>query len=148
VQLIQWGERLVNKAQVSLEYLSVIGISLLMIIPLLLLFAHQSVSYQDDVNIAHLETVAGELMKASEEVFYLGPPTQKQLRLYFPDRLESIVIEEQAIVFTLHYSGSTITYPVTSNLPLNLHGTIDSRGGLHIITVTALPTGVHLQESS
>jgi hypothetical protein len=119
-----------------------------MIIPLLVFFAHQSVSYQDDVNIAHLERVAGELLQASEEVFYLGAPTQKRLRLYFPDQLESIVIEEQAIVFTMNYGSSSLTYPVSSFLPLNLSGSIDARGGLHIITVTAHTSGVQVQESS
>lgn len=134
--------------QVSVEYLSVIGLSLLMIIPLLVVFAMQSQGFQEDVNTTHLEKVGTELIASAEETFYLGPPTQKQLHLYFPDNLESITFESQAIVFTMERGGSSFEFPATSNLPLNLSGSLSLHSGPHTISVQAEETGIVIQDVS
>ena len=137
-----------NKAQVSMEYLSVMGISLLLIMPMIIIFYQQSASLQDDITAAQIERIGQELMNAAENVYYLGPPSQQELTIYLPTHYQSGSVGGQEMNFTYTLSELTLTYPVATSLPLNLSGTLPAHPGKYYLLVKATENGVSISEQS
>lgn len=131
-----------------MEYLLVVGLSMLLIIPTIAIFATQSISLREDIASAQVERIGQELLGSAEEVYYLGPPTQKEVIITLPEGVTNISIDGQEIVFQYHYDGGIFTYPLYSELPLNLSGNITRFQGLHTITVKAEETGIVISEGS
>ncbi|MBD3209535.1 hypothetical protein GF367_03910 [Candidatus Woesearchaeota archaeon] len=143
------GERRSSaRAQISMEYLAVVGVSLVLLIPMILIFYQQSGSLRDDINAAQLEKVGLELMDAAEEVYYLGPPTQKYLLLHLPGQVNTVTINQQEILINYTTTSSTRYYSLFTDLPLNMSGAIDAFQGQHKVSIQATDTGVNISDVS
>ena len=143
------GERRFSRrAQISMEYLTVVGISLFLLMPMIIIFYQQSGGLTDDINAAQLEKIGLELMDAAEEVYYLGPPTQKFMVIYLPQHINNIVISQQELLFNYSVTGGTRIYSLGTNIPLNLSGTLKTFQGQHRISVQAQANGVNISDAS
>ncbi len=128
-----------------MEYLAVIGLSLLFIMPMIVIFFDQTNSLQEEIDYAHIEKIQTVLIDAAEEIYYIGPPSQKQLDIYFPEHIKSVLVQDQEIQISIEsLSTPLIQY---TQLPLNLTGSISTHAGIHHVTVTATDTGVTISET-
>ncbi len=135
-----------SRGQVSMEYLMVVGLSFLLITPLAVLFVYQSNSMSSEIQAVQMERVGQEIISSAEEVFYLGSPTQKVLKVYFPERLSSVTVESQAVVFNMTVGDSTLSYPAYSELSLNMSGSIGNYPGPHILLIKSEENTVNIAE--
>ena len=137
-----------RRAQISLEYLSIVGLSFLLLIPMIIIFYEQSGSLKDEIDAAQIEKAALELIGAAEEVYYLGEPSQKHLSLYFPASVESVTVEDDHLLITYATISGTADYTTYTPLPLNLSGVIDAYPGQHRLLVQAHDEGITIIEAS
>lgn len=131
------------KGQVSMEYMTIMGLSLLLLMPLVVIFAQQSNSLQEEVDAVQIEKIGLSIIDSAEELFFLGSPSQKLLEIYFPNSIEQITIESQAIVF---YYNDNESFAAESSLPLNLTGTINIHPGIHNVLIKAETANINISE--
>ncbi|MFP4567573.1 MAG: hypothetical protein ACLFN8_01385 [Candidatus Woesearchaeota archaeon] len=135
-----------KRGQVSFEYLAIFGIASLMIIPLMIIFAHQSSSIEADVAYAQAESALSRIVASAEEVYFQGPPARKTLSVHFPKGVREVLIEESSIVFVLEtVDGEFNIYKDTS---ARLSGSLESFEGPHIVVFEASEGLVTLAEKS
>ena len=122
-------------AQVSVEYMFIMGFAALMTIPLLLIYHTYTSDSSDTVATSQALQIARKIVDASESVYYLGKPSQTTLKLNFPDSIYSINLSSREVLFKVNTkSGITDVVQVSS---VNITGALPKSPGIHIITVKA-----------
>jgi len=132
-------------AQVSIEYLIIVGFALAMTLPLLLIFNSQSRDINEQVTDAQANKVADEIITAIDSVYYLGAPSTKTIKVYFPDFIKNIDVDNQTISFSIEASYGD--YEITRTAATPLDGEIRDFSGLHVITVKANPENVSISDN-
>jgi len=124
-----------NNAQVSVEYMFIMGFATLMTLPLLLIYYTYTSDSSDTVATSQALQIARKIADSSEAVYYLGRPSQTTLKLNFPDRIESTNLLNKEVVFKIKTkNGVTDIVEVSS---VNMSGSLPTSQGIHIITVKA-----------
>lgn len=136
------------RAQMSMEYLVIIGFSFLLIAPMIVVFYQQSGELQEEISAAQLQNVADELLFASEEVFFLGSPSQQYLTLAFPPQIRSLNCANASVQISYVLSNSEISYYAHSDIPLNISCNVSLSQGAHYIKVQALTNSIKIFEGS
>ena len=123
------------KAQVSVEYMLVMGFAALMTIPLLLIYYTYTSDSSDTVATSQALQIARKIADSSEAVYYLGKPSQTTLKLNFPERIASTNLSSKEVVFKIKTkNGITDVVQVSS---VNITGSLPTSQGIHIITIKA-----------
>ncbi len=73
-----------------MEYLVIFSITFVLIIPLIIIFVAQTQNMQEDITNAQLDKISSEIHDAALEVLFMGPPSQKTIRVSFPAGIQSI----------------------------------------------------------
>ena len=77
------------RGQVSIEYVMIVGFSLLIIAPMLVVSMRTSDSYQVSIEQTQLQRVADDLTALADEVSFEGAPAARSASVYFPARIEN-----------------------------------------------------------
>lgn len=126
---------ILNKSQVSVEYMFIMGFAALMTIPLLLIYYTYSSDSIDSVATSQALQIARRIVDASESVYYLGKPSQTTLKLNFPDRIHSTNLSSKEVVLKMKTkNGLTDVVQISS---VNMSGSLPITQGIHIITIKA-----------
>ena len=122
-------------AQVSVEYMLVMGFAALMTVPLLLIYYTYSSDSSDSVATGQAIQIARRIVDSSESVYYLGKPSQTTLKLNFPDRISSANLSNREVIFQIKTkNGITDIVEVSS---VNISGILPTTQGIHILTIKA-----------
>jgi uncharacterized protein (UPF0333 family) len=111
------------KSQVAIEYLSIIVVGLVILIPVIGYLNEMYISYKDDNRISMARTTVTKLGDYANWVFSQGPPAKKTIEIYLPDGIEEISFSNNTINFRLKtLSGLTDVFyqtiaPINGNLP-------------------------------
>jgi uncharacterized protein (UPF0333 family) len=128
-----------NKSQVSMEYIMIAAFSLMVAIPLVVLFFTSSRDYNEEVAISQANKVVDEIMSASKQVYYLGEPSKKTITVYFPQSIHGINITDingkGIIDFYMRPAGTIVT--VRRTAVFNISGNLSTYPGTHVITIKA-----------
>lgn len=134
-----------RKAQVSVEYLITIGFVTVALIPLLLVYYNYTLDSTDDVVATQLNKLAKEIVDASEQVYFLGQPSQTTLNLYIPGDVESVSLANFEISFNLSTNlGVTEIYQTSQ---VNISGDLPTKKGVYSVTIRALEGYVNVSYS-
>lgn len=135
-----------RKSQISMEYILVTAFSLLIAIPLVLLFFQQSQSFNDEVSVQQANKVLDEILVASKTVYYLGEPSQKTINVYFPQYISGA--EFGYGYLSLEINTSLSSYRIYRYAAINFTGNITTTPGLHVLRILAENNSVYIQRSS
>lgn len=133
------------RAQISLEFLIVVGFAFLMTIPLIILFYQQSESLNTDITASQMDKVASEIRDAADEVYYLGSPSKKTVALYFPEGIQSISFTNNKMIFLVDAPGDD--YQLVKWTAANLTGSIQTHKGIHHVTAESFDSYVQITDS-
>lgn len=122
-----------KKGQVAMEYLLVFSIAFLMSLILIIIFLAQTNNMQSDIAIVQLEKVSLELVNAVEEIYYMGEPSQKTIKISFPEGIDAVEVQTNSIVFNI--SNEKVSYQYSRETHINMTGTVKKFQGLHIIRI-------------
>lgn len=126
-----------KRAQVSMEYLIIVGFVIVMLIPAAYLYIKYSSSSSDALSSSKTTQIVNEIVKAANEVYYLGEDNQKNIEVSFPSNIEAIEFANKEIVFRVKDSKGNVQEIVeVASVPLS--GTLPNVQGKKLITVRSL----------
>ncbi len=134
---------LMGRGQVSMEFLLIMGVAFVMIIPVLILFLTQSQDMQEDVSAAQIDKLANELVNAADNVYYLGAPSKKTIKAYMPSFVKNINFTSNRIIVNIDTGDRQ--YSIFKVTAANVSGTLSTDIGLHVIEITAESNGVKIE---
>jgi uncharacterized protein (UPF0333 family) len=126
-----------KKSQVSMEFLMVMTIIFLMVLPLIIIYLTQSESIQQQITSKQAYKAAQKIRDAADEIYYSGYPSKQTINIYIPDRLTGIGFFQNYINFT--FQSGQFDQNIILNSVANLTGNMTAYAGVHIVTIQALP---------
>ncbi len=124
-----------KKAQVSMEYMMVVGFSLLMIMPIIAIYGMERQSINNQVNAKQAGNIAKKIVDSAETVYYLGKPAKTTLKVYMPSNVERIEINNREIVFKVRV-GKLLT-DIVGTSQVNMTGNLSTGQGIQYIDIAA-----------
>ena len=123
------------RAQVSLEYLMVFAVAFLMTLPLVIIYITQTQNVRADVTNAEMYKIASKIVDYAEEVYFIGPPSQRTIEIYFPAGINSVTLSNNMLIFNV--TTTDHNYLVEKETVANITGAIRSFEGQHEIVFKA-----------
>lgn len=133
------------KAQVAMEYLGIFSLTFFMTLVLIIIFTTQANNIQTDITNAQIDRVANEIGDAVNEVYFMGEPAQKTIRLQFPDGIQTIEVQTRQIIFNI--STADLTYQYVKEVETNITGSLQTFEGTHAVVVKAQGNQVVISDS-
>lgn len=121
------------KAQVSMEYMIIIGFVTAIIVPLLLIFNAHSTEINEDIIANEADTIASKIADSAESVYYLGETSKVTFRVYMPKKINEINISGNEIVFFIKKSNGVDE--VVKYVPIPINGSLSKESGIQKIVV-------------
>lgn len=122
-----------KNAQVSMEYVIIVGFILFITIPLILIFYEHTSSTNDQVITSQVDMIAKKVVDSAESVYYLGEPSKTRIKVYMPTNVEDVIIDNYEIVFKVK-TRSGIT-DISQPSSVNISGSISVTKGIHYINI-------------
>ncbi|MEK6933125.1 MAG: hypothetical protein AABW56_05030 [Nanoarchaeota archaeon] len=122
------------KAQIATEYLFVLGIILVILIPILYYATSESTNA---INLNDAQDTAQTLAKTADYVYSLGPGTSNKIIVNMPPGIKNVTISGKEITLKTSKYGDVIGVSKA-----NLTGNISSFQGIHEVIVKCLDTGI------
>lgn len=97
-----------GKAQFAMEYLLVVGFSLVIVIPVIGLLYQEYDQNRTDVRVEHLTELAREIVFQAEKVYYQGAPSRVVIETYIPPGTSRFEIKPCSVEFDLSSASSSI----------------------------------------
>jgi len=126
-----------RKAQVSVEYIILVGVLLIVLIPL---FYYSLTNASEKVKLSQAENTILTLAKTVSEVTALSPGTKKYATISIPGGVQSTMINGSEITLTFIKGGKNSDY--TSVVRAIVVGNIPTQKGIYRIPVELLESGV------
>jgi len=118
-----------------MEYLLIIGFSMFMLIPILVLYGGQKQEINDRVNMDQAVNVQQKIVDAAQTVYFLGKPAKTTLKVYMPEGIRQVGIDGQYIYFMMPFLN--MEQNVSTYSAINLSGSLPTRQGIQYIEITA-----------
>ena len=124
-----------KKAQVSIEFMSIVGFMLLLLIPLIIAYYRNTQESAYTIQSEQLNKIANEITDTAESVYYLGEPSKVTIKAYIPHGVERVEISNKEVVFKIRYGNRTSD--IVSSSKVNISGSIGTSEGIHSIVIEA-----------
>ncbi len=135
-----------KKAQTAMEYLMIFGLVLGMVTPVWIYVTSLEKHAGNELFLSYAQIAADRIADTADLVYSQRPPAKLRVRIYMPDRVQSVNITGKTIIFTLLTdSGITDVYSVSRS---DLRGALPSREGNYWVDVEAFDTYVNISLSS
>jgi hypothetical protein len=126
---------MMGKAQISIEYMSIMGFVLVIILFLIILSQVYSRRIEDQITINQIDRLVKELIDSAESVYYFGEPTQTTVKAYMPEKVERINVTQEGISFLVRTQYGVTDIAYSSSVILN--GSISKEAGMKNIRLEA-----------
>ena len=125
-----------KEAQVSVEYLIIIGFVTLITIPLILIYYTFTQESTDDINSVQIDQIGKKIVDAAESVYYLGEPSQTTIRVKIPPNVVLADLSaDYEVVFRLKTKQGEVD--IVQNSAVNITGYLPTNEGTYLITIRA-----------
>jgi hypothetical protein len=123
------------KAQVGLEYMLIMGISLALLVPLFILVNTYTSTTKTDLNISNLEDSLDNLAEASDLVYSQGPPAKITVEVYIPEGVLYTNVTDHMFVVRLRFKGESTDVVTRTSAPVS--GSLPTAQGSYKISLNA-----------
>lgn len=131
---------IVGRGQTALEFMLILGISLMIIIPLYAYLTSFSSQSRQDLKFKALEDNLEALAEAADIVYSQGYPAKMTIRFYVPDSVDNFtILGERVMVMGVSLGG--VPTDITARTDAILNGTLPLRAGTYRVSVTAQQDG-------
>ncbi len=132
-----------KEAQVSVEYMFLIGFATIITIPLIIIYQTFNQESSDEISSAQIDQIAKKIVDAAESVYYLGEPSQTTLRANIPGNVVAVDLEKGSletgyyeVIFNISTKSGIVE--IVQNSVVNITGSLPINKGTYIITVKAM----------
>ncbi len=133
-----------KKAQVSVEYLVIVGFVAVIVIPMLLIFYTYADRTEDEVISNQVNKIGLKVSDAAEAMYYLGEPSRTRVRAYFPKNINTITVGNNELVFIIHTKEGEDD--IVLYTPVPIQGSLDVHSGYHNINVRSRGSYVEITD--
>jgi uncharacterized protein (UPF0333 family) len=133
-----------KEAQISVEYLVIIGFVTVITIPLIIIYFNFTQESGEEITSSQINQIAKKIVDAAESVYYMGEPSQTSLRINMPGNVILANLSSgKEVVFRIRSSdgGESEVVHTTS---VNITGNLTVSQGTYIVTVKAMSNYVNL----
>ncbi|MEA3342632.1 MAG: hypothetical protein U9Q92_00560 [archaeon] len=138
-------QKLKKNGQASTEYLIVIGISLLLLTPIILIGNNALVDLKHTSDSVVAQDAVDQIKEMSQIVYAQGSPAKMTRKVKFPGNIISTTVSDQTIVIRLSYKSLSTDRHAT--MDFNVSGSLPTTSGTHKICVEAIDYGVNITET-
>ncbi len=124
-----------RRAQISIEYLMIIGFVLVVLGALIVVYFNHQTSQSRQVSAEQADSLARDIVDAAEEVYYLGEPSKRTIRIFMPQGVDSVSISDNELVFYIRGTGGISEIERPSSV--NISGSLSPSSGVRDIEITA-----------
>ncbi len=124
------------KAQIAVEYLIIVGVALMILLPLSLYLHQTLMGYRDDTKISKAWNSVKKLGQNADWVHSQGPPAKIRIEIYIPDDVVDVSIANKMILYRIRTSAGI--KDVFYNTVPALNGSLPIYSQYYFISVTAL----------
>ena len=126
-----------NKSQIAVEYMLILGIALLVMIPT---FYYAIKETNVNIQLNQANDAVNTLGKAADTVYSIGPGTKKNVWINMPNGVRSYSLTNKEVSIKLFvFKGESDVFAKTK---ANLTGTLPISKGTHRISVEMLESGI------
>ena len=125
-----------KRCQVSIEFLAIFTFAFLMLIPLTIIFFHQSSQSKDALDSSHIRNVAVKIIEKAESVYYMGEPSKITIKVNFPYKIHNISIGDKEVTFNFRDYENHVS-SISEVSTINITGSLSPREGIHYIAIEA-----------
>ena len=132
-----------KEAQVSVEYMMIIGFATIITIPLIIIYYTFTQESGDEINSVQILQISKKIVDAAESVYYLGEPSQTTIRVNIPSNV--ILANLSAgyeVVFRLKTKAGEVD--IVQNSAVNITGSLPTNKSTYLITVEAKSNYVNI----
>lgn len=105
-------------AQISTEYLIIVGFVTFVVIGILAVAFFYSGMIKDKLKITQVNNYANKIISTAESVFYHGEPSKATISAYLPDNIKDIEILDNSLVISIQLSSGLNRIAFSSNVPI------------------------------
>lgn len=136
------------KGQSSLEFVSIVGIALIIATPFVLEAQSTIIEINQGSDSAEFQASLDQLAKAVREVDAMGEPSKKTVEIQIKKDMDDFrVSEDRAIIFTQEISGDKTNYTRIFDTEINAQN-IPTQQGIYDIEVEAWRGQVNISRQS
>ena len=88
------------KAQVAVEYLIIVSIAFMILIPLVLYLNQTFIGYSDDSKLSKADETAKKIAHTADWVYSQGPPAKQTIEIFIPKDVDEISLNNKTIEFS------------------------------------------------
>jgi hypothetical protein len=128
-----------NIAQVSIEYIMILGFVTFVVISLLAVAVFYTSSIKDRIRTTHINNYANKIISTAEYIFYSGEPSKATISCYLPENINQINITSNNLVIEFSTSSGINKIAYNSNVPIeeNLTAPLAESQGIKNIQIIA-----------
>jgi len=126
--------------QAAIEYMMIISITLVIMIPLLFLVNSYMSQGKDELKIRALEDSVDSLAEVSDMVYFQGYPAKMTVNFYVPEGVTTTNVSESLIRVKLRTSSGF--QDIIAFTQANLTGSLPTGSGIYKLTIRAQEDGL------
>ncbi len=131
-----------KKAQVSIEYLVIMGFVVFVLIGILGASFLYTGTIKDKIKMDQVIYFSNKVISTAETVFYSGSPSKSTIFGYLPEGVKEIEIKENSLILTVQTNHGIAKMAFSSNVPIS--GNITQFQGLRKIKIEAKENQVEI----
>ena len=124
-----------KKGQAAIEYMVVVAVGLLVLIPIVYYSSRSFQNYKEDTNILSAKTTVEKIGENVDWVYSQGYPARVQIKVYVPEKVTLASLENRTVLMRIYStSGPKDVYYETIS---DMVGALPSRAGFYRLSVAA-----------
>ena len=137
-----WNKK--KRAQVSVEYLIIVGFVVAVLIGIISLAFFYSGTIKDRIKMTQINNFVNKIISTSESVFYAGEPSKATISVYLPENVKNIEILEDTLFISVQTSSGLNKIGFPSNVPIS--GALYNNEGLKRVQISAQADGAVISQ--
>ncbi len=137
---------LLRKSQAALEYLMVVSIALMMLVPVVLEGWQSAAQLGTNINFQKARSAASQIADAAKTVYFQGVPSAMTINVVFPENIILTNVSGKELYFKMKVKDSSTD--VVEFFDFNVTGNLSNVSGMHEIYLEALPNVVNITQKS
>lgn len=133
-----------TRAQVSMEYLIIVGFVAVIVIPMILIFYTYADRTEDEIISNQVQKIGLKVGDTAEAMYYLGDPSRTKIRSYFPKNINNVTVGNNEIVFIIRTKEGLDHVVIYTTVPVQ--GSLDSHSGYHNINIRSRGSYVEITD--
>lgn len=130
------------KAQVAVEYIIIISLAFVILIPLIVNVNELLRGYNEDTRISLAKNTVKKLGESADWVYSQGKPAKMSLEIYIPEGITEVSLDNNTILFKIKTSAGVSDVYYETVAPLS--GSIPTTNGYYLVCLAAYDDYVNI----